>query len=272
MRARLLAAILAALAVILAIYIVAGYGLVALSGERYVKDWISGLGEKYVAGSIKDVGSPEAVTSIVWDYRGLDTLFETGVFFLAVIGTLSLFRGMERGGERGAGKDAGMSLIVKTVTRITVFLIVVVSASIALHGQITPGGGFQGGAALAVAPLLAIVAFGRGALVERGVRETLILGLRSLMVTIIALVALSPLLIGYLRGAEMYIMQNQAKPWAPISLLPGYAADTFLGGTLVVFNVAEFIAVGAAFAAVFLVLSVPEERAREVMGGGGHGR
>ena len=39
--------------------------------------------------------SPEAVTSIVWDYRGLDTLFETTVFFLAIIGSMALMRGVE---------------------------------------------------------------------------------------------------------------------------------------------------------------------------------
>ena len=35
--------------------------------------------------------SPEAVTAIVWDYRGFDTLFETSVFFLAIIACIAAF-------------------------------------------------------------------------------------------------------------------------------------------------------------------------------------
>src|SRR5512136_2629149 len=35
--------------------------------------------------------SPEAVTAIVWDYRGFDTLFETSVFFLAIIACVAAF-------------------------------------------------------------------------------------------------------------------------------------------------------------------------------------
>ncbi len=255
--------------VLITLYAVIHYDLFSLPSDKCVKCWISSLGEQYIVRALDDVRSPEVVTSIVWDYRGLDTLFETSVFFLAIIGIVALFRGFEEKNRNGgkSSEEPGMSMIVKTVTRIIVVLIIVVSASIALHGQLTPGGGFQGGAALAVAPLLAIVAFGYRSLEEKGIRETLILGLRSVAVTIIAVVALSPLLVAYLYNEQMYIMQNQAKPWAPISLLPGYLGNTVLGGTLLVFNVAEFIAVGAAFTAIFLVLSIPETKVMEILRG-----
>jgi len=36
--------------------------------------------------------SPEGVTAILWDYRGLDTLYETSVFFLAIIDIVVVFR------------------------------------------------------------------------------------------------------------------------------------------------------------------------------------
>ncbi|NJE46602.1 sodium:proton antiporter, partial [Thermococcus sp. GR7] len=48
------------------------------------------LGEFYLENSYfgdYSARSPEVVTSILWDYRGIDTLFETAVFFLAIIGS-----------------------------------------------------------------------------------------------------------------------------------------------------------------------------------------
>ena len=39
----------------------------------------------------------------------------------------------------------GMSVIVKTVTRLTVGLIFLYGIYIVLHGHLTPGGGFAGG-------------------------------------------------------------------------------------------------------------------------------
>jgi formate hydrogenlyase subunit 6/NADH:ubiquinone oxidoreductase subunit I len=37
--------------------------------------------------------SPKAVTAIVWDFRGLDTYFETSVLFIAIAGLIALFGG-----------------------------------------------------------------------------------------------------------------------------------------------------------------------------------
>jgi hypothetical protein len=91
------------------------------------------------------VYSPESVTSIVWDFRGLDTLFETMVFYLAIIGSIALARGYKLFMTRDIDwEKLGLSPIVKTVTRLTAPLIVVVAISIALHGHLTPGGGVPG--------------------------------------------------------------------------------------------------------------------------------
>lgn len=55
----------------------------------------------------------------------------------------------------------GMTLIVKTVTRVTVWLIILFGIYLILHGHITPGGGFGGGVILALAFLNVMLAFGR---------------------------------------------------------------------------------------------------------------
>ncbi len=202
------------------------------------------------------VFSPEAVTSIVWDYRGLDTVFETMVFFLAIIGAVALARGVAKP-EKPEGKELGLSLIVKTVTRITSVLIIVVAASIALHGHLTPGGGFQGGATAAVAPLLILIVFSQYFLIERGVSKDLMLGIRSIGLTGIGIVAVIAYIIGLLMNKYAYVLQNQAKPTSPVSI-PAWFNGQLISGTLWFFNLFEFLAVMAGFTIVFLLLTIPE--------------
>lgn len=55
----------------------------------------------------------------------------------------------------------GMTMIVKTVTRISVWLIIVYGIYIILHGHISPGGGFAGGVIIALAFLNVMLAYGR---------------------------------------------------------------------------------------------------------------
>ncbi|NPA47967.1 MAG: sodium:proton antiporter [Thermococci archaeon] len=209
------------------------------------------LGRFYLTNSMfgrYSASSPESVTSIVWDYRGLDTLFETSVFFLAIIGGITVFRpGREREEKAKELKPISKPLPepVRNVTKIVVAMILAVSASIALHGQLTPGGGFQGGSALAVAPLLLIAVYSKRVLEKNGLDKTRAIIIRSIGLFGIAALALIPLLFGY------FVMQNRP-------FYPGWGLGVPLGGSLVYYNFFEFLAVGAGFTAVFLLLSIPE--------------
>lgn len=58
-------------------------------------------------------------------------------------------------------KNDGMTVIVKTVTRITVWMIILYGLYIILHGHLTPGGGFGGGVIVALALLNVLLAYGR---------------------------------------------------------------------------------------------------------------
>ena len=58
-------------------------------------------------------------------------------------------------------QNNGMTLIVKTVTRMTVWLIILYGIYIILHGHLTPGGGFGGGVVIALAFLNVMLAYGR---------------------------------------------------------------------------------------------------------------
>jgi len=55
----------------------------------------------------------------------------------------------------------GMTIIVKTVTRLTVWIVLLYGFYIILHGHLTPGGGFGGGVILALAFLNVLLAFGK---------------------------------------------------------------------------------------------------------------
>jgi len=60
-----------------------------------------------------------------------------------------------------------MSVIVRTITRCVYPLILVFGFYVIMHGHLTPGGGFQGGAVVASAFALFLVAFGTKALKGR---------------------------------------------------------------------------------------------------------
>ncbi len=57
--------------------------------------------------------------------------------------------------------ESGMTLIVKTVTRLTTGLIMIYGIYIILHGHISPGGGFAGGVIIALSLMHLVLAFGK---------------------------------------------------------------------------------------------------------------
>jgi multicomponent Na+:H+ antiporter subunit B len=46
---------------------------------------------------VEETGVPNAVTSVLADYRGYDTMFETSVIFCAGVAVMMLLRGMRHG-------------------------------------------------------------------------------------------------------------------------------------------------------------------------------
>jgi multisubunit Na+/H+ antiporter MnhB subunit len=66
-----------------------------------------------------------------------------------------------------AGKQPGMTLIVKTVARLTAAVILLYGVYIVMHGHLTPGGGFAGGVIIALAFVHLLLAFGKEATFKR---------------------------------------------------------------------------------------------------------
>ncbi|HEY3542149.1 MAG TPA: hydrogen gas-evolving membrane-bound hydrogenase subunit E [Gaiellaceae bacterium] len=97
------------------------------------------------------------VTAIVFDYRGFDTMGEEFILFIAVTGIVLLLRRKEREEHPELDDDIG-SDGVRIGGILAVGVAVVVSLWLISFGFVTPGGGFQGGAALASGVLLVFLA------------------------------------------------------------------------------------------------------------------
>src|ERR1700753_1373142 len=103
----------------------------------------------------------DTVNAINYDYRGFDTLGEEFILFTAVLGVTMLLRKEKGAPTAPAGKVADrptMSESVQAVMPSALLATVIFGFYIGLHGQLTPGGGFQGGVILATASLLVYLA------------------------------------------------------------------------------------------------------------------
>jgi len=116
---------------------------------------LHGVARHYVEDGLKDNRGANLVTSIVVNYRGFDTLGEVTVLFLSVSGAGFVLR-RRTGLEVHEAMPA--SEIVTTGARLLFAPIVLFGAYIFVHGHLTPGGGFQGGAVIASAVLLLLLA------------------------------------------------------------------------------------------------------------------
>jgi multicomponent Na+:H+ antiporter subunit B len=110
--------------------------------------------EYYLDNGIKQTGAKNVVTSVVVNYRGFDTLGEVTVLFLAAIGLSAV---LYRKKEEKRKKRRKSSLILYTGCRFLFPLILLFGAYIFIHGHLTPGGGFQGGAIIASGFLLTML-------------------------------------------------------------------------------------------------------------------
>jgi multicomponent Na+:H+ antiporter subunit B len=100
-----------------------------------------------------------AVTAVVFDYRGFDTMGEEFILFAAVVGVVLLLRD-EREPASGGEDDPVGSEAISMFGVLMVGVVAVVGLWLAAFGLVTPGGGFQGGVVLAGAVALVFLACG----------------------------------------------------------------------------------------------------------------
>jgi multicomponent Na+:H+ antiporter subunit B len=140
----------------------------------------------------------------------------------------------------------GMSIIVKKVTQFLCGVIFLYGIYIVLHGHLTPGGGFAGGAIISGAFVLLVIAFGSEAVALRK-EET-----GSSMVEstgVLAFLVLAAL--GMLVAGAGVFFQN---------FLPTGALGTLISAGLIpLYNIAVGLEVSAALLTIFLALVISKE-------------
>lgn len=190
------------------------------------------------------------VAAVNFDVRAIDTLGEESMLVCAVTAAVILLRGRrgedmtERAGRLAGREWAERSDATVFACRLFATVLFLFGVSVILHGTVTPGGGFQGGAIAASSFVL--VYLGEGYQTWRDL-------LRSKLLTVVegfgalafVLAMAIPLVFGYAAG------QN---------VLPlGTWEDLYSGGLMVIVNAAVGVAVIGSFG-VLLVEFLEETR------------
>lgn len=116
----------------------------------------------FAPGPEEEGGARNVITSIILNYRGYDTMGEVTVIFSALCAVVALLDREKRKRSRSGVDASGVpsSVIVRTVVRFAVPVIIFFAVYVLLHGESSPGGGFQGGAVIGASVILFAVVFG----------------------------------------------------------------------------------------------------------------
>jgi multicomponent Na+:H+ antiporter subunit B len=206
--------------------------------------------------AVPERSTTDVVTAVNFDYRGFDTLAEEFILFASVIGVASILRKLRGERTRAPDDDAAGRRVPRTSLTVRVAGLGLVAPTILVgiyimgHGQLTPGGGFQGGVILATALLLIYLSSDYATM--RAVGPTALVELaEGLGGAAFAVIGLSGLVAG---GA---FFQN----W----LGKGTVGDLLSAGTIPLDNVAVGLAVTGGFAFMlseFLQQTLTRRRAR----------
>jgi multicomponent Na+:H+ antiporter subunit B len=106
----------------------------------------------------------DLITALNFDIRAFDTLGEEYILFASVLGVALILREV-RGERLNQHQDessehtfAGASAALRAMAVALIPAVIAIGVYIVVHGQLTPGGGFQGGVILAAGPLPVFVA------------------------------------------------------------------------------------------------------------------
>ncbi len=139
----------------------------------------------------------------------------------------------------------GMSPIVKKVTQMLVGIIFLYGIYIIVHGHLTPGGGFAGGAIVSGAFILLVLAFGSNILRLKQREEGTSL-IESLAIFSFVLLATIAMFI----GTRVFFANFLPK---------GKVGELISAGVIPLYNIAVGIEVGAALFTIFLALVIYKE-------------
>lgn len=115
------------------------------------------LARYYVENGPALLGAPNVITGVLITFRGFDTLGEVAVLFMVAASVGFLLAG---GSEKiVAEKRRPASEIVESGAKVLLPLIFLFGAYVIMHGHLSAGGGFQGGAIVASGAMLMLLAW-----------------------------------------------------------------------------------------------------------------
>ncbi len=124
------------------------------------------VAHRYIYEGVNDTGASNLVTAIVVNYRGFDTFGEVTVLFVAATGIGAVLYNRSKPVRKRSKTEA--SLIVRTSSKILFPMMILFGTYIFIHGHLTPGGGFQGGAIIATGFVFKYIADTRYEINHRG--------------------------------------------------------------------------------------------------------
>ncbi|MBM4402903.1 MAG: DUF4040 domain-containing protein [Candidatus Cloacimonetes bacterium] len=209
---------------------------------------VTRMADNYV-GSVAETGSANIITGIIFHFRAYDTLGEATVLFTAVIGVICILRHEELKAPDAVKIDViqtmpkGMTLVVKNICQFLAPVIFLFGAYVAIHGHLSPGGGFTGGVIMASAFIFQILA--GGSVLDKLRKEKWRLEL-SESVAIFSFLLLAVL--GLLIASALVFFAN---------FLPtGNIGELVSGGIIPIGNVIIGIEVCAAISSIFVALLI----------------
>ncbi|HVN94021.1 MAG TPA: MnhB domain-containing protein [Terracidiphilus sp.] len=204
--------------------------------------------------SVYERHATDSVNAINYDYRAFDTLGEEFILFAAVLGVMMLLRRDEDESTRDVVKVEDrhpLSTTVRAAAMPAIALTVVFGFYIGLHGQLTPGGGFQAGVILASVPFLLYVCENTESF-RRITSHTTVEAIEALGAGSYALIGLASLVLG------MPFLSN----FLPL----GTTGGVFSSGTIALISAciglevtAAFLLVGYAYLEEIITGEIPED-------------
>jgi multicomponent Na+:H+ antiporter subunit B len=148
----------------LSLFVVAGAGLAAVmvigfTGLPDFGDYHGVYGQVINGIGVTVRHGTDLITALNFDIRGFDTLGEEFILFTSVLGIVLILREMRGEHDQPHQEEAqehsfaGASEALRALALGLILSLVAIGVYIVVHGQLTPGGGFQGGVILGAGPL-----------------------------------------------------------------------------------------------------------------------
>lgn len=211
------------------------FGLILYHRPGFYGDFY--LRDRYLEAFIRDVGGENPVTAIYLGYRVYDTLFEALVVVICVIAAIHLSEFGERAGATNHHSEMENSGMAVFAIQVICSVMLLFGVYLMLNGHITPGGGFQGGLAVASFFICRYMIYDVNDLPIRKLNR-----MEELVFVAITLFAASIVFF----GAEIY--------------LPGYILPIVRVGYMFVMNVLIGLKVACGFIILFYRFIVIEQR------------